>query len=318
MRYRIIVNPHARGGRGRVLAERCLAELARLGCGCETSFIERFEDAGTLSREANLRGCDAIVAVGGDGTINKVLNGFYDEEGKRISDALFGVVHVGTSPDFCKSYHVPLGVAEAVEVLARRRTRKIPIGMIRFQDANEGEHRQGEHLARPATTYFACCANVGLGAALARKANGGIRRRLGDTLGTFASLLAILRSYEPDDYDLVIDGNATRHTRVYNMSVGLTPYIASGIKLPRRDDRREQRLSLMVVRNLSARTLPAMLCKVYRGRPFADTDYLSVAACSRIRFAAARRQSDVEQDGDPCGRLPCTIEMAPDALELIF
>jgi diacylglycerol kinase family enzyme len=74
---------------------------------------------------------------------------------------------------------------------------------------------------------------------------------------------------------------------------------------------------MMVVRNLSLRTIPSMLGKVYRGRPFADTDYLSVQECARLRFGTARRQSDVEQDGDPCGSLPCTMEMAHDALELI-
>ena len=80
---------------------------------------------------SNKEGIDNIIAVGGDGTINKVLNGFYNENGKRISSSRFGVIHTGTSPDFCKSYNIPTNPMKAADLIIGQQTRSIPVGMIK-------------------------------------------------------------------------------------------------------------------------------------------------------------------------------------------
>ena len=85
---------------------------------------ECLHDAYLLSKNANNEGYDVIVAVGGDGTINKVLNGFYDDQGKRISRSRFAVIYTGTSPDFCKSYGIPLDIERAVNFIIRGHSKK--------------------------------------------------------------------------------------------------------------------------------------------------------------------------------------------------
>lgn len=316
MKYFIISNPHARGGKGAVSARRCLDLLARSGCDMEHAEVKRFDDAYALSRQANLAGCGVIVAIGGDGTINKVLNGFYDEAGARISGALFGVVHTGTSPDFCRSYDVPLDIDGAVRALLARRTRRIPVGVVRFLPVGNVEDSRADAGTRTAS-HFVCCANIGLGASLAARANAGIRKRIGDTLGTFYSLLQVLRTYEPDDFRLVVDGEEISISEVYNISVGLTPYIASGIKVANDEYRDAGMFYMMTMRALRVRNMLPMLRKIYGGKKFADADYLSVRGCRSVSIPRHNRRSDVEHDGDPCGHLPCTIELANEGLDLI-
>jgi diacylglycerol kinase family enzyme len=114
MKYYLIMNPYSRGGRRRELAQRCVEYLSHQGCSYDTEIVENFQQAYTLSQKANQKAYDVIVAIGGDGTINRVMNGFYDQSGKRVSGAKFGVLHTGTSPDFCKRYQVPLDLKEAV------------------------------------------------------------------------------------------------------------------------------------------------------------------------------------------------------------
>ena len=315
MRYFLIVNPHARGGRGAVTARRLIDAMHRQGCDTRTSFVTHFDEARTLSRQANEDGWDAIVAVGGDGTINRVLNGFYHSDGRRISRARFGVVHTGTSPDFSRSYGLPRGIEGAASVLRRGETRRIPVGMIHFDRNGDGSAAQATGSTE--VSYFVCCANIGLGASLAAHANAGIRRRLGDTLGTFVSLLRILRRYAPERYELTIDGEEVAMDRVYNISVGLTPYIASGIKVDNAAYAEREQFYVMTVRALGLTNLLPMLAKIYRGRRFNDTPYLSLRGCRELRIPTRPRQADVEHDGDPCGLLPCTIRLAPDELDLI-
>ena len=317
MKYFIISNPHARGGKGAVSAKRCLDLLARGGCDMEHAEVKHFDDAYALSRQANLAGCGVIVAIGGDGTINKVLNGFYNETGARISDALFGVVHTGTSPDFCRSYDVPLDIDAAVRALVARRTRRIPVGMIHFLPGENREDSRDKEVTR-IVSYFVCCANIGLGASLAARANAGIRKRIGDTQGTLYSLLQVLRTYEPEDIRLAVDGEDISISEVYNISVGLTSYIASGIKVANEEYRDAGMFYMMTMRALRARNMLPMLRKIYGGRKFTDTEYLSVRGCRSVGIPQHTRRSDVEHDGDPCGHLPCTIEMAKDELDLIY
>jgi len=282
----------------------------------DTAYVQHFDDAYTLSRDANRLGYDAIVAIGGDGTINKVLNGFYNSSGERISDARFGVIHTGTSPDFCKSYGIPLNIEDAVLTLTRQRTRHIPVGMIRYLRPSGGEvtrHHEGDERV----SYFACCANIGLGASLARKANAGIRKRIGDVAGAFVSLIHILSTYQPDEYVVNIDGVSLRYDSVYNITVGLTPHIASGLKLSPQMTGGERRFYVLTLRNLNPGNLLPMLYSMYSGRPFSNTEYLFVQTCGSLCIPERHTQFDVESDGDPCGELPCSIHIAKDDLELI-
>ena len=319
MKYCLIVNPHSRGGRAKVLAERCVRDLARQGCSFDTEVVRDFQQAYTLSQKANSRGYDVIVAIGGDGTLNRVMNGFYDLSGKRVSEARFGVLHTGTSPDFCKSYGVPLDLKEAVQSLVDRKTRTIPVGRIRcaheFQRDNEGKTIDEVRDANVA--YFACCANVGLGAALARKANAGIRKYLGDAPGTFLSLLQILSRYRPGRYDAVYDAERVRLEDVLNVSIGLTQHIASGIKSYKGNMDTRNRFYIITVRRITLRNVGPMLYRVYSGKEYENTEYLSMTEAGTIDILGSGMNTEIEYDGDPGGFLPCSVDIAPDRLELI-
>ncbi|MBR9974715.1 MAG: diacylglycerol kinase [Bacteroidetes bacterium] len=318
MKYCVIHNPHAGAGRGEARARRCLALFSRGGAVIDDVEIRRFEEAFSLSREANLAGYDAVVAIGGDGTINKVLNGFFDGDGRRISSARFGVVHTGTSPDFCRSYGLPLDPEGAVEVLLRGRVRSIPVGQIRFHAYDRVPAGEAGGVPSPhANSCFVCCANIGLGAALATRASSGIRGRFGDRLGTFLSLLQVLRSHEPEDFRLLVDGEEVLLSRVYNISIGLTEYIASGIRVHNAAMRERGLFYMMTLRDLRAGSLPSVLRKIYSGRPFDDSAELSLRACARIDIPSHPTPADVEHDGDACGHVPCSIERTAEGLELL-
>lgn len=309
MKYCVIYNPHARNGRAGAPAERCLARLARSGRDVDAREVRHFDEVQALSREANLAGYDVVVAVGGDGTINRVLNGFYDAEGMRNSSALFGVVHTGTSPDFCRSYDVPLDADAAVDALVRARTRRVPVGRIVFATGNGSTVR---------SSCFVCCANIGLGASLAARANGGIRRRIGDTMGTLVSLLGLLRTYQAASFRLRLDGRDEAWSRVYNIAVGLTPYIASGIRIDNSAAAAAGRFYVMVLRDVRLRNLPGILRRLYSGRFFPESDTLFVRDCATLEMTDAGQSADVEHDGDPVGALPCTIRRTTQDLELIY
>ncbi|MBI4706743.1 MAG: diacylglycerol kinase [Candidatus Omnitrophica bacterium] len=302
MKYYLILNPGSCGGKNRKIFKRIfsLLNLAKVDYAYEIT--QGMDDALRLSLKANKLDYDVIVAVGGDGTINRVVNGFYDTQGKRISKAKMGVIYTGTSPDFCKSYNIPYkNVDEAIRVLLENNSRPIQIAKITFADDSH-------------VCYFSCCTNIGLGATLARYANSGIRKIAGDFLGTLVSLIRILILYHPKELLIRCDGFEQRLDRVFNLSIGKTFYIASGIKVKNDLKEGDGRFYLLTVKHLDTKHLPYCLKTIYSGREIPSNEMISLGYGKIIEIHG---DSEVEFDGDPQGYLPCRIEMAEESLEII-
>jgi diacylglycerol kinase family enzyme len=314
MKNFFIVNPQSQNGRSGKKTEGLLSLLTRTGFSFDYALTTSLDHAYHLSQKANLDKYDAVVAVGGDGTINKVLNGFFNADGQRISPAKMGVIHTGTSPDFCKSYGIPRSIEDAVRTIVARKTTLIRVGKISCAASPDASAKSTPAQAR----FFGCCANIGLGASLARTANSGIRKYAGDLLGTFLSLMKVLGHYRPITVSLTIDGNRRTLTRVYDIAVGRTHHIASGIQVRHTLGPLDPRLYVVTVRDLSPRNIIPVLRLLYAGKSIPpNRPYISLEYGSRIEISC-EASAEAEFDGDPAGYCPCVITTAPDHLELII
>lgn len=307
MAYFFVINPGSRQNRAAKFIPDLFAELRKLKIDYAYKLTANLEDAQRFSMAANEQGYEVVVAMGGDGTINKVLNGFYDPQGKRISRAKFGVIHTGTSPDFCKSYGVPSQPDVALQTLLKGSTQEISVARIEYSSL------KGE----PKTGYYACCASFGVGAKVAQRANSGVRKYLGDSLGTLGSILASLCKYRASDLELNCDGERLTIKNNFNTFIGKTRFIASGLKVEHDLASDDERLYLLSVKNLNWLNWIPAIQAVYSGKAGYDKEYLSLRYARSIEIFAGASNNDVEFDGDPQGFLPCKISIATDKLELI-
>ncbi|MCD4745985.1 MAG: hypothetical protein K8R58_06775, partial [Bacteroidales bacterium] len=151
----------------------------------------------------------------------------------------------------------------------------------------------------------------------ARYANSGIRKYIGDFAGTFVSLIRILFTYKANDYTVIVDGKKDKISNLYNISIGRTKYIASGIKVHNTLKGGDGRFYCLVVQKLNLFKIPDLIRKVYIGNPFRNNGHISLFYCRTIEIYCNDRNPEVEFDGDPAGYLPCKIEMAEDQLDLL-
>ncbi len=321
MKYCLILNPGSHNGKSRILFKGIESLLNDEGVNYNTVITKSITDACDLSAKANKSGYDVVVAIGGDGTINRAINGFYDEKGKRVSNTKMGVIHTGTSPDFCKSYNIPYNdVRKAVKILLNNKIRKIEIGRItlakRVMPEFDGKPVSSVHGFE--TFYFGCCVNVGLGASIASYANSGIRSFIGDIPGTFISILRALVSQKRGDYIVSYDGKISTFNNVSNISVGKTFYIASGIKIKNDLSEGDNRFYNLIIKDLNLARLPYCLKKIYSGNEIPSNEIFSMEYAKVIEIYGNSRNPAVEFDGDPRGFLPCRVEMAEDPLDLIM
>ena len=96
MRFKLIINPVAGGKRGRSLTEKILERLRTWGISFEYEFSRYIGHATEIARRS-VKGVDAVVAVGGDGTVNEVLNGIF---GYNVP---LGILPVGRGNDFFRT-----------------------------------------------------------------------------------------------------------------------------------------------------------------------------------------------------------------------
>jgi diacylglycerol kinase family enzyme len=171
--------------------------------------------AAHMVRDALRDGHLEIIAVGGDGTINEALNGFFDRGVQVAPDAVFNFVHNGNDSTLCRRFGIAPGWKAGVAHLGRARIHKQDVGRVACLS------EQGE----PVTRYFLNGASVGLSASMARAIG---RARIARLFGHgFASrlhrLMARLR-WRATRVRLMADG----YDEIAGIaSVGLSP--ASGL-----------------------------------------------------------------------------------------
>ncbi|MFL6293256.1 MAG: diacylglycerol/lipid kinase family protein [Thermoanaerobaculia bacterium] len=119
MRTCIIVNPNAGSVEDLAALEAALDRLP----GSEVLRTEAAGDAERLAREAVRNGADLVVAAGGDGTLNEVVNGLTEDFGK----ARFGLIPLGTGNDFARSIGVPDDLEGALAVLETGGARAVDV-----------------------------------------------------------------------------------------------------------------------------------------------------------------------------------------------
>ena len=181
----VIFNPAARGEKSRRL-RRFLA--ARRSESLTLAATERPGDAQRLAAEAVTAGYEVVVAAGGDGTINEVVNGL------GTSGVTLGVLRVGTVNVFGRELGIPKDLAAAWAVLERGRVRAVDLG---YAEPVADVGGTDWPAARGARRYFVQLAGVGFDAWAVQNASWKLKKQIGPLSYVWAGLIAVARPCAP-------------------------------------------------------------------------------------------------------------------------
>ena len=177
-RIRVIFNPTAAGGRSAQLESDLRARLSRATteANINLDWVETRAPghAIALAEEAAVDGCEMVVAVGGDGTVNEVVNGLMRGVDFNRSTTL-GVIPVGSGNDFAWCTGIPLDPIAACQRLFNGQTRVVDVGHIRESDGRQ--------------RYFDNGCGIGFDAVVSLEA-----RRLKWLRGMLVYLVAVLKT----------------------------------------------------------------------------------------------------------------------------
>ena len=193
----VVVNPRSGNGRTKREWRAIERELAKIYPHLSVAFTRMRREATQLVRNALREGHHEIVAVGGDGTINEAVNGFFNINGAISPDAVFSYVTSGTGGDFRKSFGIDAGADAAVAHLKTAPVRAIDVGKLSCLT------QQGE----PQVRHFANIASFGMSGMVVDSVN---RARIAKLFGGkfafgFHSALDLL-TYRDRVVRIMVDG----------------------------------------------------------------------------------------------------------------
>lgn len=291
----ILFNPTAQGEK----ALRFRARLSELGSGVRVLPTRGPGDARVLAADLAREGLETIVAAGGDGTVNEVLNGLADVPG-ALETTRLAVIPLGTVNVLAKELGIPSGFDAAWRVIQQGRERRIDLPQATFVGA-EG---------RPETRCFALLA----GAGLSTRSIAGVDWSQKKRFGPLAYVIAGIRAMRPP-HPIVTVTTASQSTAGPLVEIGSGHYFGGRLELfpgSRLDD---GQVGVTVVTRLDWATLIGTGIRMTLRR-IRTSSVRQVFQTDQLHLACAEPMG-LHLDGDLVGTLPASITVRRGALRIV-
>ena len=262
----------------------------------DTLFSERPGHLGQLARDAADAGAELLVVVGGDGSVNEVVNGVAER------NAEIAVIARGTGWDFVRTYQIPRRIEDAVDIALNGATREIDLGRALYRSwAGADEVR-----------WFANVASVGMSGAIAQRANE-TTKALGGRMSYLLATLGVFARWKVGDVRVSVDENV-RGGRMHDVIVANGRYLGGGMMICPEAEPDDGLFDVLLIGDLTKRDLLLTLPKTYRGKhlPHPKAELLRGATVT----VDAPSPLPVELDGEQPGTTPVRFELVNRALRI--
>jgi len=297
---KVIVNPAAGAWGTARKWPRIMHLLESLGLPFEHELTEAPGHATELARLAVQQGYEQVVSVGGDGTINEVVNGLYSAEGN--GHVALGIIGTGTGGDYSRTIGLHRPYPEVCQCLLHPRRLKVDLGVIEYT-------RNGQVSQR----LFVNFAGMGFDAEIVRRTTRQFKS-LGSMAAYLMGLFATLVSYQNQEVTLLIDG-AEISEKVCTVIMNNGKYGGGGMLTAPDADLTDGLLDVLIVGNLDKADLLRSLPRIYKGTHLTHPK----VTLKRAREVEIRTKKPLplQADGELLGEAPAKFRILPAALNVM-
>lgn len=299
-----IVNPNAGNRKGKKDWNRIAGIFEKNRIPLTVKVTAERGQAIDYAKEAIADGYRRIVSVGGDGTLNEIVNGVFTQDHCSTRDITLGMIPVGTGNDWGRMFGIPLVYEGAVKVIKECRLMLHDVGLITYYIGSLQEKR-----------YFINIAGLGFEASVVKKTNKQKEKGKSSKAVYFYSLLSSLISYSNTRADITIDGKVTT-SEIFSINVGNGRYCGGGMRQTPDALPDDGLLDITVIKGIGRIEIIRALKILYDGtilsHPKVDgyrTDYMKVTSESPL-FA--------EADGESLGHTPVEFSIIPSSVNIVY
>jgi diacylglycerol kinase (ATP) len=286
----VIVNPRAGSVKD---LDLLLKQVARLKPFI-THITHKKGGAKALAADAIRKGCNYLIAAGGDGTLNEVVNGI----ATHSADVRLGLLPLGTGNDFARCLNLPGTVPENIAILRAGKTR--PIDLVRVRSDR--------------TRYFVNVSAGGFSGVVNEKLTPAIKRAWGPLayVRSAAAAVSELRAYRTA---IRFDQRETVALDLYNVIVANGRFVAGGLPIAPEADPSDGLLDVILIPQRPAAETAMLAAKILMGKHL-RSDSITFRRVSKISIRS-RPGMWFNVDGELVGNDPAVFEVIPKALQFV-
>lgn len=284
----LIINPSCRPRK----IKKCLSTIVGIlrdnNFSVDIYYTQGYGDATVAAREFVTAGYDMVIVLGGDGTVNEVINGIADYQ------VTLGIIPLGTSNVLARELKIPLDPLESTELIVKGKRKRCDLGKV-------------------GNRYFSLMVGCGFDAYTVSKTNMKVKKIFGRYAYILAGLYHILR-YKPQEIQLNLDDGKVYESGTF-VVISNAHFYGGEYELTPNAKIDDGYLDACVLQAMRIFRYFYFLFGLLRKKHLLHKD----VRCYRFRRAELRSQYPIplQADGDIIGDLPAEIEVIPKAIDII-
>jgi YegS/Rv2252/BmrU family lipid kinase len=300
----IIVNPNAGNGKGRDDWDLISELLKKEELHFAVKFTEKKGQAIEFAREGIEAGFRKIITVGGDGTLNEVVNGAFSNNVCPTIDISLALIPVGTGNDWGRMFGIPLDYEKAVRIIKDNKQMVHDVGLVSFFNGPDKMNR-----------YFINIAGLGFESVVVKRTNIQKDKGRSGKMIYFYNLLMSLISYKNTRADIDIDGKKI-NADVFSLNVGNGRYCGGGMRQTPDALPDDGLLDVTIINGMGKFEIIRNLKILY------DGTILSHPKIDGYKCKNVKVNSDsviyTEADGETLGHTPAEFSIIPAGINIVY
>lgn len=289
-------------------------------------FTKKPEDGTIVTRKLLQQGYCNIAAVGGDGTINEVANGFFKIKPRNRSamdpmkfkpvgklslvnaKATFWILPSGSRNVLASSLDIKHQGIESFKHISLMKKRKMDLIGVTIADRNN-----------PGTTLNRIVLNaaeMGVGAEIisrSKRFRGKINSR---SISAVAAIVSTVPTYESNECDIIMDGGRKITSNITMAVVANGKFLGGGFNVAPRADISDGKLDVVIMKNSGSLKMLQKLVEMKGDSEYLQEEDILYYQASHVTFLPKDRNMTVSLDGEPVGILPAIFKLYPRALTI--
>ena len=241
--------------------------------------------AGKIAAELERYGADNIIIVGGDGTLNEVINGIENPRNIKI-----GLIPSGTGNDFAYALKISTNPIKAMKTILKNRVRQV--------DYIQGEGYRGVNVI-----------GAGLDTDVLKTYNS---VKIKNKLTYIISLFKVLHSFDFYKFRIFIDGEILANSEFMLVAGCNGSRFGGSIKVSPYSDIRDGKMNLVLIKRMPKKKIPIALFNFLRGKHL-HHNYAVEVPCSNLRIEGARL---INVDGEIIENKPFDLQIMPGGMNI--
>jgi YegS/Rv2252/BmrU family lipid kinase len=302
--WMVIVNPNAGSGRGGKDWNRIAALLTANHISFMHLFTRCQRHAIQLTQECLLEGYRRIIVVGGDGTLNEVVNGIFTQDHCPTSDIILAMITVGTGNDWGRMFNIPHNYEQSIRIIAEAKIRLQDVGVVEYFHGTRNESR-----------YFLNIAGLGFDAIVVKRTN--LQKEKGRK-GKALYMINLLKSlilYRHTFTEVEIDGKKIAQD-VFTISIGIGRFSGGGMRQTPLAIADDGLFDITIIRKIGKGNIILSLKKLYDGTIL---DHPKIEGYTgKTILIDSDPLIHVEADGESLGHSPIRFQIIPKSVQIVF